>query len=233
MNYKEIKLSDCGTFFTKNGQKLFDKTFKEVLKFHAEGLAPVCDETGWYHINLQGEAIYKERYDRVFGYYFKKASVIKENKWFHIDTQGKRVYKNDFAWCGNYQENLCTVRDFDNNYYHIDKYGHKIYSEKYRYAGDFKDGFAVVKLENGLCKHIDKLGKDLNGKLFVDLGVFHKSYATAKDEKGWFHIDKNGNSLYNERYLLIEPFYNGFALVETFKNKKLIINETGKKIIEI
>ena len=109
----------------------------------------------------------------------------------------------------------------------------EIYSEKYKYAGDYKDGFAVVKLENGLCKHIGKQGNNLNGKLFLDLGIFHKSYATAKDEKGWFHIDKNGNTLYNERYLLIEPFYNGFALVETFENRKLIINEKGNLIIQI
>jgi hypothetical protein len=150
MNYKEIKLSACGTFFTKNGKKLFNKTFKEALKFHAEGLAPVCDETGWYHINLQGEAIYKERYDRVFGYYYERAAVIKQNKWFHIDMQGKRIYNNNYAWCGNYQENICTVRNFDNKYFHIDNFGNEIYPEKYKYAGDFKNGFAVVKLENGL-----------------------------------------------------------------------------------
>ncbi len=63
------------------------------------------------------------------------------------------------------------------------------------------------------------------------MGIFHKSYATAKDKKGWFHIDKNGNSIYNERYLMIEPFYNGFSLIETFKNKKQIIDEKGNLIL--
>jgi hypothetical protein len=233
MKYNEIKISKDETFFVYKSEKLFGKEFKQVLKFHAEELAPVCDETGWYHINLQGEAIYKERYDRIFGYYFERASVIKNGNWFHLDKQGNRIYKNNFAWSGNYQENICTVRDFNDKYFHIDDFGNEIYKPKYRYAGDFKDGFAVVKQENGLYKHIDKQGNDINEKLFVDLGVFHKSYATAKDKKGWFHIDKNGNCLYNERYSLIEPFYNGFALVETFENRKLIINETGKEIIEI
>ncbi|WP_375561717.1 WG repeat-containing protein [Bernardetia sp. OM2101] len=45
--------------------------------------------------------------------------------------------------------------------------------------------------------------------------TFHKNFATAKDAKGWFHINKNGNEIYSERYLEIEPFYNGFALVTT------------------
>jgi len=35
-----------------------------VLKFHSEGLAPVCEKNRWYHINLKGEAIYKEKYKK-------------------------------------------------------------------------------------------------------------------------------------------------------------------------
>ncbi len=227
MKYNEVKISMNETYFIYKGKKLFNKTFKQVLKFHSEGLAPVCDETGWYHINLEGHPAYNERYDRVFGYYFGKAAVIKNGKWFHIDVNGKRIYKQNYAWCGNYQENVCTVRDFEGNYFHIDHVGNRLYTQKYRYAGDFKDGYAVVRLKNGLFKHIDKNGKDLNRKLFLDLGVFHKSYATAKDKKGWFHINRNGDPLYNQRYAMVEPFYNGCALVETFDNEKIIINEKG------
>lgn len=230
MKYNGIQLSEDATFFTYNGKKLFGKTFKQALKFHAEGLAPVCNETGWFHINMQGQPAYEERYTRTFGYYFRRAAVVQNNAWFHIDINGKRAYNQAFAWCGNYQENVCTVRDFNGNYFHIDKHGHKIYSPKYKYAGDYKEGVAAVMLPNKRFKHIDKQGNNLNGKLFSGLGVFHKSYATAKDEKGWFHIDKQGNSLYNERYQTIEPFYNGFALVETLDNKKQLIDETGLRI---
>jgi hypothetical protein len=84
-----------------------------------------------------------------------------------------------------------------------------------------------------LCKHISYDGNDLNGKLFNDLGVYHKSYATAKDEIGWFHIDKEGNELYKERYVFIEPFYNGYAIVENKNYKKLIVDENGKIIFYI
>ncbi len=226
-----VQTSDYAYFVINNKPAFNGKKWLKALKFHTEGLAPVCDETGWYHINLQGQPAYDERYDRVFGYYFGRSAVIINNNWYHIDTQGNRVYKQNYAWCGNYQEKLCTVRDFDGNYYHIDLQGNRIYEENYRYAGDFKDGYAAVRLESGFYKHIDKKGKDLNGKLFVDLGVFHKSFATAKDDKGWHHIDLDGNELYPERYAMIEPFYNGFALVETFDNKKQIIDETGKLCI--
>ena len=65
----------------------------------------------------------------------------------------------------------------------------------------------------------------------MDLGVFHKNFAVAKDTDGWFHIDTDGNELYKERYLMIEPFYNGFALVTKFDGNKQIISEKGETIL--
>jgi len=80
---------------------------------------------------------------------------------------------------------------------------------------------------------MNKNGNFINDKEFSDLGVYHKNYATAKDEKGWFHIDKKGIPLYEEKYLITEPFYNGFALVTNFNNEKCIIDENGNIILEI
>ena len=82
-----------------------------------------------------------------------------------------------------------------------------------------------------LFKHINTEGRDLNGKLFVDLGVFHKNYATARDSIGWFHINKDGEQLYKERFRMVEPFYNGSAFVETNSKKKIIIDEGGNTIL--
>jgi hypothetical protein len=233
MNWKDIKVSEDATYFLYEGNKVFDKKYVEVLKFHAPGIAPVKDETGSYHIDINGKELYHHRYSRVFGFYCNRASVISNEGWCHIDEKGNKIYKNSYAWTGNFQENSCAVRDFQNNYFHIDINGSKCYQEKYKYAGDFKDGFACVKSQNGYYKHINEQGKCSNNKEYIDLGVFHKNFATAKDEKGWFHIDKFGKELYQERYQLIEPFYNGFALVTKENNKKQIINEEGKAIVEI
>jgi len=232
MNWQEVQVSTDRTHFLYQDKPIFDKKFLEVLEFHAPGFAPVKDESGAYHIDSNGDPLYAERYTRTFGFYCNRAAVVQGKDWFHINEKGKRVYAQSFAWIGNFQENFCTVRDFENHYFHIDLYGNRIYTEKYRYAGDFKDGIACVKLENGLFTHIDTKGKFLHGKFFQDLGVFHKGFATAKDEKGWFHIDKQGNALYPERYLLLEPFYNGFALATSFDNEKFIIDEMGKIAIK-
>lgn len=233
MNWKDIQVSDDCTHFTLYGQPIFGKKFIEVLKFHSPGLAPVKDKSGSYHIDCEGNPLYTERYTRTFGFYCNRAAVVQDDIWFHITDKGERAYSNSYSWTGNYQENLCTVRNSDNHYFHITQHGNRIYQENYVYAGDYKDGIACVKLQDGYYRHIDKQGKFINNKKFLDLGVFHKNFATAKDKDGWFHIDKKGNEVYKHRFLAVEPFYNGFALVTTFENEKIIIDEKGQKKLAV
>ena len=54
-----------------------------------------------------------------------------------------------------------------------------------------------------------------------------------KDKSGWFHINKDGDEIYKQRYAAIEPFYNGFALVTDFEFNKFIIDEQGVKIVDV
>ena len=128
---------------------------------------------------------------------------------------------------------FCTVRNQKAEYFHIDITGQPIYKERYTYAGDYRDGFACVRLKNGRYQHIDLEGNSLNNCFFEDLGVFHKSIATAKDKQGWFHINEQGEELYKSRFQQVEPFYNGFALVENFEGEKLILGEQGQIILKI
>ena len=233
MNWQEIKVSADNNYFLFDGKQIFFFFFLEVLKFHSPGLAPVKDNSGAYYVDTSGNELYSNRYSRTFGFYCNRASVIVDNSWYHINEKGDKVYSVSYLWTGNYQENICTVRNNSNQYFHIDLHGNRIYEQNYVYAGDYKDGIACVKSQDGFYRHIDNKGKFINDKSFLDLGIFHKNIATAKDKNGWFHIDRQGNELYNERYLTVEPFYNGFALVTEFDNKKIIIDENGKTEIEI
>lgn len=233
MNWQDIKVSADNTHFLFNGEPIFGRQFLKVLKFHSPGLAPVQDENGSYHIDSLGKQLYADRFARTFGFYCNRAAVLRADKWFHLTDKGERVYSQTYSWTGNYQENICSVRNTDNKYFHIDLDGNRIYTDSYVYCGDFKDGYACVKTTNGLYQHIDNKGNFLNNKAFLDLGIFHKNFATAKDKDGWYHIDKDGHEIYRHRFLVVEPFYNGFALVTQFDNQKLIIDEQGQKIISV
>ena len=233
MNWQDIKVSADNTHFLFDGKQIFGKQFIEVLKFHSPGLAPVQDESGSFHIDSFGNQLYADRLKRTFGFYCNRATAVENESWFHLTDKGERAYSISFSWTGNFQEKLCTVRDSDNNYFHIDLNGNRIYKDNFLYAGDYKDGIACVKIASGFYKHIDTKGNFINDKVFLDLGVFHKNFATSKDKDGWYHIDKQGNEIYRQRYQAIEPFYNGLALVTQFDNNKIIVDECGNKIISI
>jgi hypothetical protein len=228
MNWKEITLNEFENKFYYQGKHIFQQLeLKDALKFHAPGLAPVKGNSGWYHIDMNGNAIYEERYLRVFGFYHQLAAVISDEDWYHINILGNRISENTYDWCGNFQEGFCTVRNKQGNYFHINSKGKKIYLEQYKYAGDFKYGFACIMNNEQLFTHINSSGKLLHGKWFKDLGVYHKHFATARDKKGWFHIDFEGNAIYHHRFLQIEPFYNGVAFGENLNGKKVLIKEDG------
>jgi hypothetical protein len=233
MNWKEIEVSADQTGFEYKGSPLFGRSFTEVLKFHEPGIAPVKDETGAFHIDSDGSEIYLVRYDRTFGFYCRRAAVVTQNRWFHIDENGRDAYSHRFGWTGNYQENVCTVRDESGHYFHIDKDGNRCYDLNFLYAGDFKDGIACVKDTDGFFRHIFKDGSGVHTCQYLDLGVFHKGFATAKDDKGWCHIDRKGRPIYSQRYHGIEPFYNGYALVTKLDGRKAILSESGNEFLDI
>lgn len=229
-SWKGSKVSKDRTHHILNGNPMYSERFEEVLSFHSPGLAPARKDHKWFHIDSKGRPAYRERYDRVWGYYENLATVLDKGVYYHIGPEGTPVYSNRFVWCGNFQDNRCTVQFRDLRFGHILADGEKAYEETYRYAGDFRESYAVVQLDNGMHVHIDEYGRRLNGKEFIDLTPFHKGISCAKDMTGWFHIDKNGDDLYDERYEYIEPFYNGHSRVITRYGEIIIINENGDRL---
>ena len=231
--WQKVAISTCETFHHFEEKPLYSIRFEKVLKYHAPGLAPVKDATGAYHIDLQGQAAYPTRFIETFGFYEGLASVRSNEGWFHINPKGSACFKERYLWCGNFQEGFCPVKDSTGLYYHINQEGQSIYKERYHYVGDYKDGIAVVCNHEGLHTHIDKKGQKIHETWFIDLDIFHKGFARAKDERGWFHVNTAGISIYPQRYANIEPFYNGAARVEAFDGAIIIINTQGKIITEI
>lgn len=214
-------------------EPLYTARFRDVLEFHAPGLAAVLSDSGAYHIDVTATPAYPQRYVRTFGFYEGRAAVQADEGWFHILADGTPLYAERYAWCGNYQEQRCTIRDHDGIYFHIDPEGQRVYRERYRYAGDFRKGVAVVQRHDGLSIHILADGNLLNGTAWLDLDIFHKGFARARDEGGWTHIDRAGRPIYPERYAMVEPFYNGQARVETHDGAFLIITEAGSLVCEL
>ncbi|MBP7074732.1 MAG: hypothetical protein KBA81_05035 [Rhabdochlamydiaceae bacterium] len=230
MSWQSFEIAVDQTHHTLDGSPVYDARFTSVLKFHDPGLAPVLDLSGAYHINSLGNDAYPHRFLRTFGFYYGKAAVQSPSGWYHILPDGRPLYDHRFAWCGNFQQNYCAVKDFHGRFFHVDQKGGRAYLHSFKYVGDFRDGYAVVLDDAGMSTHIDFNGKPLHGKKFLDLDCFHKGFAKARDEKGWFHIDQQGAPQYSTRYSSIESFYNGVARVEKHDGTLLLINEKGEEI---
>ncbi len=231
VNWHETNVSEDGTRHLHKGLPFYPKRFVSVLKFHAPGLAAAADETGAYHIDIEGKSIYPRRYFRTFGFYEGKAAAdTGAEGWLHILSDGRPLYSERYRWCGNFQENRCTVRDREGRYFHLNEHGQPAYRSRWRYAGDFRDRIAAVQNDEGMHSHIRADGEFLHGKWFADLDVFHKGLARARDERGWFHINPRGKAVYERRFSQAEPFYNGQARVETFGSGLEIINEKGQTL---
>ena len=212
---------------TAEGLAIYEARYEEVLPFHPPGLAPVFDGKEWSYILPNGISAFPLVFNRAFGFYCGLAAVEEDGSWFHIKSDGTKAYETSWSWCGNFQQNRCSVRDLEGNFHHIRIDGSRLPGGPYKYPGDFREGFAVVHLYDGKCTHIDFNGEQLHKHFFNDLGVFHKGFAIALDEKGWTHIDTNGLPIYDQRYLFAEPFYNGWALVKDFDENIFHLSENG------
>ncbi|KAG0163327.1 hypothetical protein DFQ30_000355 [Apophysomyces sp. BC1015] len=220
------KLGDFGSVADKPIQAIWNSlSYQNLYENNMKNTA--------FHIDLEGQSAYKQRFTETFGFYENLAAVHSKGNWHHIHPDGGASYPLRYAWVGNFQEGLCSVKDKNGTYFHISRNGEKAYPENYTYVGDFKDGIAVVCDKSGLSTHIDQRGNYIHHEMFIDLDIFHKGFARAKDEQGWFHIDKQGQALYIQRYAEIEPFYNGLSRVTTWDGALLVINREGKQVTQL
>lgn len=233
MNWRVLQPSADGTHHVHSGIAAYEMRFDEVLAFHEPGLAAVRRGAEAWHIDPTGRPVYTERFDRTFGFYDGLAAVRRGESWFHITADGVAAYDVRFAWCGNFQEQRCPVRQADGRYHHIDPTGAALYEGRWRYAGDFRGGVAVVQDDTGRSTHIDQNGRLLHERWFFDLDVFHKGFARARDEQGWMHVDRSGSPVYKRRFAMVEPFYNGQARVELDDGAVEVIDEAGATLVRL
>jgi hypothetical protein len=234
MSWQLLRVAPDGSHHTTaGGAPAYSQRFDEVLAFHAPGLAPVSDGRRAWHIRPDGSAAYERRFQRAFGFYEDLAAVVSTDGWHHITPEGRDAYGERYAWCGNFQDGCCTVREPGGAYLHVSADGWPICTKRWRYAGDYRDGIAVVQGSDGLSSHVDREGRVLHGRWFVDLDVFHKGFARARDEGGWTHVDREGRPAYARRFAAVEPFYNGQARVERFEGTLEVIDEAGATLIEL
>lgn len=230
---EKIEISLDETHHVIGDKPLYAKRYYKVLSFH-NGIAPVYELVNKkdkllkaFFIDTNNKKLFMREFQKAFGFYEGLACVSDESGFYHILENGKDAYNKRFAWCGNFVEGACVVKNGKGKYFHIDIFGNPLYEYKFEYVGDYKYGIAVALLKNGKCIHIKRNGKRFHNEEYEFLEPFHKGIAVAKDEEGYFHIDKSGRALYKQRYAKLEPFYNGKAFGLDFDGNKILIDESS------
>lgn len=230
---EKIEISLDETHHVIGDKPLYAKRYYKVLSFH-NGIAPVYELVNKkdkllkaFFIDTNNKKLFMREFQKAFGFYEGLACVSDESGFYHILENGKDAYNKRFAWCGNFVEGACVVKNSKGKYFHIDIFGNPLYEYKFEYVGDYKYGIAVALLKNGKCIHIKRNGKRFHNEEYEFLEPFHKGIAVAKDEEGYFHIDKSGRALYKQRYAKLEPFYNGKAFGLDFDGNKILIDESS------
>jgi hypothetical protein len=73
--------------------------YDEVGPFdkYSDGLACARIRNKWFHIEMDGEPLYEERYTDIKSFDGEnETSVNQGGKWFHIDRQGKPLYEERY-----------------------------------------------------------------------------------------------------------------------------------------
>ena len=147
MDFPEV--STDKTHHTFAGSPIYKKRFQEVREYHFPGLAAAKDETGWFHIDFFGNAVYPERYPAVGDFYDNTARVKDENGWHYIAETGRRIDPMNFIWGGDFNNGIACVYHAKDGATHITTSGELLYNNWYYDVRPFINGRAKVRDEKG------------------------------------------------------------------------------------
>lgn len=230
------KLKTQKDFFIFNERELYKlgaalrekHNLQAVGKFH-EGYAIAQDWDGnYFHVDLQGEQLYKNRFRKIKDFSEGRAVVGNEARLMIIDTTNKRIGKT-YREVGIFSSGLAPVREKTGQWYYITRDGERIENNEYEQAGNFIDGVARVRKDDGLCYFIKQDGSLLNEIGYKEAQPFRDGLAAVGERGNLYHIDTFGKRLNAEEYVMVGLFSNGLANV-TQNGKRFYITKEGKKL---
>lgn len=194
-------------FINEKNEKQFNMSFIKAYGFY-DGLSAVKDKNGWFHIDLDGNEVYSQRYKWVGNFNENKCSVRSiDDKYFHIDIFGKKLYEEEYSYVGDFKYNIAVVIDKNGKSTHIDENGNLIHNKYFDELNIFHKGFAIAKDTKGYF-HINKNGDALYDSRYKKLEDFYNGFALA-------------TTFDNNKIILNEEDYSTFLIA----NPEININE--------
>jgi len=166
---------------------------------------------------------------------YPASSSTIDGKWGYIDNTGKFIIEPTFLSAQNFQGNGLALVGTDKGFGLIDKSGKYIVEPVYDYISGFSEGFAIAYSGPSSYKVLNEKGHVI---FEIDSGYIYNfsdglAAFTRTDSSGnmlYGFIDTQGNVVIEPRYLYVNPFKDGKALVQLEQEKYALINKKGEVI---
>lgn len=150
---------------------------------------------------------------------------------FHVDSKYNPLYVQRFDKVGCFNSTATTVAELNGEQFHINFQGEALYSKRFWFAEPFEFGVAIV-IQDGkyflINMDAERVSIDFEKiDKFNSIGI-----AVAQYDGKQFHIDTNGNPIYDFRFDKVDRFNESGTAVATLNGKQFHINFFGKAIYQ-
>jgi len=229
----------------RNGDFIIPMNYLDITEF-SEGLAYIMNLEERGYVDTNGKFVFT--FGKGFSAYgfregLSPVSDANIGKFGFVDRTGEVVIGYEFDEVGFFSEGLAKAFRANSSgrgaFGYINKSGHFVIYNQFEEVSNFKEGRAFVSVLDETASFftwavINSDGVFLSGFDFRDFNDFSEGVAAIQDKNNlWRYIDKTANFIDDNTYKFCGSFVNGKALVVTTDNKKMFINKSGRKIIEI
>lgn len=181
--------------------------------------------------DIEGKELSKPIYDQIYSYYPPILWVVKDKLYGLLDSEGKTIfapiYKSHPSEIGG---GLYYV-DVDNGVKIINLRGESFKSEIFNEVGHFISGLSKVRVGDK-CGYLDINGDPIVPKIYESCGDFSENFAYVSRDRKCGYISVDGTELIPiNSFDDCGSFREGLAVIK-IKNKKGLINKTGKIVIQ-
>ncbi|MBL7791931.1 MAG: WG repeat-containing protein [Saprospiraceae bacterium] len=213
------------------GQLRVGAVYDEIGSF-AEGRLAVKRNGMWGFVNVDGLEVIPCRFREVLNFSEGLAAVKLGRQWGFIDKQGDVQIKFEYKRAGNFNNGLAWVQN-DEGVGYVDRLGAMAIPARYEKAFDFQGGVARI-VSGGKYGLIDMRGKAIARPRFTDIREFDSSGLAVvrfgDKQVTYGVINRQGQLITSQGYVVVEPFQDGMALVKDSKGFGFI-DTTGKLVI--
>lgn len=218
-------------YINAEGRVAVNVIYNKVHDF-SEGLSAVCKGKLWGFSDTLGNEVVKCQYDEVHDFSEGVAAVRKGRKWGFVKPDGTVAIALKFANVGDFSGGLAYFLE-QSHYGYMNEQGEVKIEAIYQKAYNFSQGLATVRMaeREGI---ITPEGKTVLKPKYQRIYEFSpQGLALAENNDGEkILLTRTGERLGKLSFTRIEPFQNGYAVVE--KDGKMgYINTKGELITPI